>query len=80
MVKLQKQSDTTEKLAKENQNLKSAIMQMKSSAGFSQYQAYTGPITPLVEGYEKINMTREKFFITSDPDPSDSFKNEHESN
>ena len=38
-----------------------------------------GPITPLVEGYEK-NLTREKFFITSDPDPSDSFKNENESN
>lgn len=50
-------------------------MQMKSSAGFSQYQAYAGPITPLIDGYEK-NLTREKFFITSEPDPSDSFKNE----
>lgn len=52
-------------------NLKNAIMQMKSSAGFSQYQGYVGPLTPMIEEGDK---TREKFFITSEPDPHDSFK------
>lgn len=45
MVVLDKKSKESEWIIRENEHLKQAIIQMKSSTGFSQYQGYN-PVTP----------------------------------